>query len=588
MTPPQTAAQTASRRSWRLSPSLEVLLLEGRTSYLCAFLAGSLWTLSFEPFSFLPAGYLSFALPCLWVAYDLPQRQGTKHALKLMATWSLTAYLTSLYWVSHAVWLSFGQSPFGAVAGGIITLVLCVFLSLYALAALFALILLLGRTTRASPLLRVGLFVCFFALAESLRGLLLGGFPWNFAGYAWNKSLWLLQTNALAGIELTSFFALASYALAALALFYFIQSGAKKVTLKKIIHGKAALALVCALAIPTSAAAFGAWRMAGAPPFQADLPSENPLLVRIVQPNIAQQKKWRVEDAFANFRRTLDLSLDKRPASIALLLWSETAFPYRLTTYEQAEQPLLEHPWMSPLLRVVPQWLVFGAVRENGSVKAQNETQARQQDIVSGYRNSLLMIDAVGNLKGFYDKVRLVPLGEFVPFTNNRFGKKIKTLTSFPNFVRGEASPLLRADSAFTLETQICYESIFPNLLPFVASASVDRAGGSPDLLFNATNDGWFGRSIGPYQHLAMARVRAVERGLPFFRAANTGISAVFDPFGRELARLELGTEGWIDSPLPKKTNRLLMTARFGNGLFWLVWCVVVATCLTFVKRKKR
>ena len=500
-----------------------------------------------------------------------------------MATWSLTAYLTSLYWVSHAVWLSFGQSTFGAIAGGFATLGLCVFLSLYAIASLLALTLLMPRTTRATPLLRVGLFVCIFALAESLRGLLFGGFPWNFAGYAWNRSLWLLQTNALAGIELTSFFALASYALAALSFFYF----------KARARRAATLALVCALAIPASAAVFGAWRLAGAPPPLETLRTEQALeplpkqlpkklpkklpLVRIVQPNITQQKKWRVEDAFANFRRTLDLSISERPASVALLLWPETTFPYRLTTDEQATGQKLEHSWLALLIRVVPRWLVFGAVREN----AQNETQATQRDAAPNYRNSLLMIDARGGLQGFYDKVRLVPLGEFIPFTNNRFAKKIKTLTSFPSFARGETSPLLRADSSLTLEVQICYESIFPNLLPFVAPSS------APDLLFNATNDGWFGRSSGPYQHLAMARVRAVERGLPFFRAANTGISAVFDPFGRELARLELNTEGWIDSPLPKKTDRLLMTARFGNGLFWLVWFVSTALCLTFVKRNE-
>ena len=578
-----------------LPPSLAVLLLEGRTSYLFAFFAGILWTLSFEPFALLPAGYLSFALPCLWVAYDLPRRHvhghrhghkhGVRHSLKLMAIWSLTAYLTSLYWVSHAVWLSFGQSPLGVVAGGVVALGLCLFLSLYALAAMLALILLLRHRASVPPLLRVGLFVCAFALAESLRGLLLGGFPWNFAGYAWNTSLWLLQTNALAGIELTSFFALASYALAALALFY-VVCGARRAAVG---------ALAGALAIPAAAAVFGAWRLADIPPLQERGHSEEKALVRIVQPNITQQKKWRVEDAFANFRRTLDLSLSERPESVALLLWPETTFPYRLTTHRQAVGQKLEHPWVSLLIRAVPRWLVFGAVRENAESDIEDETQETQKSATGAYRNSLLMIDALGGLQGFYDKVRLVPLGEFIPFTNNRFGSKIKTLTSFPSFARGEASPLLSAGSTLVLETQICYESIFPNLLPFVPLAFVRSTGGgtggadfpSPDLLFNATNDGWFGRSSGPYQHLAMARVRAVERGLPFFRAANTGISAVFDPFGRELARLALGTEGWIDAPVPQRTERMLLTARFGNGLFWLLWFVVGATCLTFARRKK-
>ena len=229
-----------------------------------------------------------------------------------------------------------------------------------------------------------------------------------------------------------------------------------------------------------------------------------------------QQKKWRVEDAFVNFQRALDLSVRDRPSSVALVLWPETAFPYRLTTEETATGQVLEHPWMSALVAIVPKFLIFGAVREN---KRNAESGNR-----SGYRNSVLMIDALGGWQGGYDKVRLVPIGEFIPFANNRFVRGIKTLTNFPSFVSGEASPLLHAASLFTLEVQICYESIFPNLLPFVTFSHDD---GSPDFLFNATNDGWFGRSSGPYQHLAMARVRALERGLPFFRAANTGISTV-------------------------------------------------------------
>ena len=169
MTPTQSSPPAVLHR-------LEDLVLRGRRAYFYAFVAGILWSLSFAPFFFLPAAYISFALPCLWVAYDLPRRQGMRRALMLMATWSFTLYLSSLYWVSHAVWLSFGQSLFGAVAGASAVLGLCLYLSLFALAALFA-TLLLPRGSSASPLLRVGLFVCTFTLAEELRGRAVGRLP---------------------------------------------------------------------------------------------------------------------------------------------------------------------------------------------------------------------------------------------------------------------------------------------------------------------------------------------------------------------------------------------------------------------------
>ena len=372
----------------------------------------------------------------------------------------------------------------------------------------------------------------------------------------------MLQVNALGGIALTSLLAICSYAIAALAAYHILARRTRK----------ACICLAISLAIPASAAAFGTWRLKAAQPIDMD---KSPPVVRIVQPNIQQHKKWREGDAIDNFRRAINLSKEKRASSISLLLWPETAFPYRLQTEDEANGQVLLHPWMPQLIAIVPRWMVFGAVRES-----------KQQRVAKGYKNSLIMIDNFGRIKGFYDKVRLVPFGEFIPFSKHFLGTTMQTMTNFPSFESGDKNKkLLKVHSALTLSVQICYEAIFSEALPFSLqrkNPNYDQA----DLLFNATNDGWFGRSSGPYQHLQMARVRAVERGIPLLRAANTGISAVFDAFGREIARLPLESEGWIDTPIPPKTKHLLLIDEIGNSMFWLLWASI-SVSLILIRKKK-
>ncbi len=549
-----------------------------------------MWSLAFAPFFILPAAYISFALPCLWVAFEPRETQKAAKIPLLVFAWAFCANITSLYWITYAVYLSFGQSLLGAGVAAIALLLFCCYLSLFPLGAFFAQRLLLRRTSSESATLRIGTFVCTFVLAESLRSVLLGGFPWNLAGYAWNISIMMLQVNALGGIALTSLLALCSYAIAALAAYYLLARGTRRgirKDIRKNIHKayihkacihkacihKACLCAVLSLAIPASATAFGAWRLQSAPELDKSSP-----IVRIVQPNIQQDKKWREQDAIDNFRRAVQLSKTQRADSISLLLWPETSFPYRLKTEDEANGQPLVHPRIPQLIAIVPHWMVFGAVRES-----------KRRD-AKGYRNSLVMIDNFGRINGLYDKVRLVPFGESIPFSRYFLGNTIQTLTNFPSFESGgENSNLLKASPALTLSVQICYEAIFSESLPFSRLRKnhkrKDYSRDQADLLFNATNDGWFGRSSGPYQHLQIARVRAVERGIPFFRAANTGISAAFDAFGQEIARLPLGIEGWIDAPLAPKTKHLLLLDKVGNSLFWLLWASVSLT-LILMRRK--
>jgi apolipoprotein N-acyltransferase len=160
-----------------------------------------------------------------------------------------------------------------------------------------------------------------------------------------------------------------------------------------------------------------------------------------------------------------------------------------------------------------------------------------------------------GTIQASYDKVHLVPLGEYLPLQAWLEAVGIQQLTRLPGgFAAGESRRDLELGDGLRLRPLICYEAIFPT-----ESAGEDR----PDALLNVTNDGWFGDSAGPHQHFAQARVRAVEQGLPLIRAANTGISAVVDPLGRVIDSLPVGTMGTIDAALPRASAPTLYS-RFG------------------------
>ena len=158
---------------------------------------------------------------------------------------------------------------------------------------------------------------------------------------------------------------------------------------------------------------------------------------------------------------------------------------------------------------------------------------------------------------GTYDKFHLVPFGEYVPL--RRVLTFAKLTYGIVDFSAGPGPRTLRLPGLPPVGPLICYEAIFPG-------AVLDRSD-RPAWLLNITNDAWFGTSAGPYQHLAIARTRAVEEGMALVRAANTGISAVIDPYGRVMARLGIGERGVIDSALPAPIEGGTLFGRFGDWL---------------------
>lgn len=367
-----------------------------------------------------------------------------------------------------------------------------------------------------------------WALAEWLRGHVLTGFPWILAAHVWSFDPAPLQVAALVGPYGLSLFTV--WIAAAPALLGGVARRDDRAALGKGAALGAALALLSAIWIG------GALRLAAAD--EAFVPEAR---LRIVQPNIAQIHKWRADLRESLFQRHLEMSRGAAALGITHIVWPETATPFALG--DAPERRLV-------MSTVVPPGgaLITGTLRIEGRGAA--------------FRiwNALQAIDASGRIVASYDKAHLVPFGEYMPF--RRWLGFAKITPGSTDFSAGPGPQTLRFPNLPPASPLICYEAIFPG-------AVVDR-GRRPAWLLNVTNDAWFGLSPGPYQHLAAARMRTIEEGLPLVRAANTGISAVVDPYGRVLGRLPLGEAGVLDSRLPQALAQPPPYAKLGDAPFAL------------------
>jgi apolipoprotein N-acyltransferase len=256
--------------------------------------------------------------------------------------------------------------------------------------------------------------------------------------------------------------------------------------------------------------------------------------LRLMQPNLQQDVRFNYSAKAEVMQKYLALSdratgpqsTGVRDATI--LIWPESAFPFFLSREADA---------MAQIAELLPK----GTVLITGAVRAPDLPPGTR---VTRAYNSIYVIDHDGSILSFYDKLHLVPFGEYLPFQDWMEKLGFVQLTKVQGgFIPGERRRTMELPGAPRMLPLICYEAIFPG---DVASRD-DR----PGWIVNLTNDGWFGISTGPYQHLQQTRVRAIEEGLPVVRVANTGISAVIDPVGRIVARLDLGVEGVLDSRLP-------------------------------------
>lgn len=346
---------------------------------------------------------------------------------------------------------------------------------------------------RLAPRSRLVLAVMLVG-AEVARSLVLTGFPWALIGHIWVPTH-LAQLAAFGGAHLLSLVTV----LAALCVASLVRR--ERIIGLVGLGGLVAVAFVLRPAVPSAP--------------DAGLP-----IVRLVQPNAPQHQKW--DPAFRDVFLNRMIRLTGQGEAPDLVVWPETAVPY-LLNHIQDDLSLL-----SDAARTAP--LVFGIQRRDHDNRAYN---------------SLVVMGPGGAIRSIYDKRHLVPFGEYVPGAGllGRLGGSGLAGNLGTGFTPGtQAGPLILPGIGLAVPL-ICYEGIF-------AEEIIDGAE-RPRLLLLITNDAWFGKAAGPRQHLAQARLRAIEKGLPMVRVANTGISAMIDPKGRITASLPLGVDGALDVPLP-------------------------------------
>jgi apolipoprotein N-acyltransferase len=280
--------------------------------------------------------------------------------------------------------------------------------------------------------------------------------------------------------------------------------------------------------------------------------------IRIVQPSVPQREKWRPENQRQIFLDHLQLSATNAVGEVDNLthtshvIWPEAAMPFL---------PLDRPDVRAAIGRLlpVPAQLITGALR----AEPEPPGAPRPRRVF----NSLIVFGQGGSLTALYDKIHLVPFGEYLPLQSGLEAIGLEQLTRLRGgFAVGTSPrPLMHIPGLPPAVPLICYEAIFPG--------AVVQGAERPGLMLNLTNDGWFGNTTGPRQHLHQARVRAVEEGLPLIRAANNGISAGIDPYGRVLARLDLNVRAVIDVALPAALPPPPY-ARFGDAAFLLLWLI--------------
>lgn len=498
-----------------------VVLAWGWRRSAIAWIAGAISAIALAPFDIWPVMFATFSVVVWLIDGSGAGRHGGIGSAAVAGWWFGFGYFfAGLYWVGYAFLVD--AKTFGWLLP-IAVLLLPAGLALFT-AAGFA----LARVLWSRGPTRILTLAAALTATEWLRGHVFTGFPWNAFGNVLTAPLALAQSASLIGLWGMTFIAVAVFASPAVLA---DEGGGRR----RFLAPAAALCVLAAMLI------YGGLRLAAHP--TVAVPG---VKLRIMQPDLSQDAKFNYGAKRDVMRRYVDLSdrASGEQASgirdVTHLIWPESAFPFFLTREPDA---------LAEIAALLPE----GTVLITGGARlADGGDDARGQAF-----NSVYVVDHDGGILSIYDKLHLVPFGEYLPFQSLLERLGLMQLTKRPGgFSAGDRRRLLTTPKAPPLLPLICYEVIFPG-------AAVP-AGERPGWMVNLTNDAWFGISSGPHQHFQQARLRAIEEGLPLVRAANNGISAVVDPVGRVVRSLPLGHQGILDSSLPQAIARPLY-ARIGD-----------------------
>jgi apolipoprotein N-acyltransferase len=497
--------------------AFELAALSGWRRYGLAFLLGVGAAAALPPVDMSPLLLVAF-VGLLWLE-EGSARPSASFGLGYIFGFGF--FLAGLYWIAAALFVD------------IATFWWLVPIAALGLPAAFALytgsaVLLVNLATnhlRLPGTARIVLFAIAWTATEWVRGHAFTGLPWNLIGSTWSGgfpgAIAMLQTAAWVGIYGLSFVTVLAASLPAL------LGASPQPPISTARRWAPAIAAVFLILAP---GILGTVQLIMSPI------TDTGIWLRLVQPSIPQTTKWEPKAAEANFRRLLSLSAAPAPHPITAVVWPEAAIPFLLDR---------DAAHRREIAAIAPErgYVITGALRGNPP-----------PDPVARIWNSIEVLDTSGDVVTYYDKAHLVPFGEYIPMRDVLPFKKI-TAGSI-DLSPGIGPHTIALPGLPPFAALICYEAIFPGM-------TVDEAE-RPAWILNVTNDAWYGRSSGPYQHLASARTRSVEEGLPMIRVANSGVSAVIDTVGRVRARIDLDTIGYADVVLPALRGPTLY-ARVGD-----------------------
>ena len=484
--------------------------------YSPSIASGLLVILAFPVFDFFFLAWIAL-LPLL---ISLWQRT-PKEAFKAGYIFGIIYFFGTLYWIYHSITV-FGGIPL--IASLCIVFLLCLYLGLYP--AIFSwLFISIIRKTKL-PALFIAPIV--WVVLEFLKSYLFSGFPWASIGYSQYRFLHMIQVADITGIYGISFLVVAVNG--AIFDIVLLKRRLREMPLYPLVYSVAGFITLAALLIFTLG--YGVWRL-------GQNRESGTINVSVIQGNIEQDKKW--EPAFQKevFDIYADLSQKAAAASSPqLIIWPETSVPF-LFDYDTANTEKFIQ-----MQKGLGTYLLFGSVLVRERTK--------EKTLLT---NSALLLNRDGKPIYKYDKIHLVPFGEYVPLRSLLFFID-KIAVGIGDFVPGDS--YLRAGADFgSFGTMICYEIIFPGLVrKFYAKGG--------DFIVTITNDAWFGSTAGPYQHFSMAVFRAVENRKPVVRAANTGISGFIDSSGRIISRTSLFTREFLPGQV-KIDKTLTFYTKYGD-----------------------
>lgn len=516
----------------------KILDFLNRYPYISAFSLGFLLNFALPPFGFWVVLPLSLS-PFL----NLIETLSTfKRTLFGCFFYFFGYFFGGLYWIGIALSVDWSRFfwvlPFSCLGIPI------------ALAGMVAPVLSLFWFFKKKKLLSIFLFIGLLFVSELIRTYIFPKFPWNLIGYTLASSSWFLQFSAFGGI----------FGLTLLSLFL----GSLPYLLKKpetrfsgIILGLLLIGIFLA----------GGLRLWNTPAFLTDIS------LRLVQPNIPQTLKWNSKYRERILHTLLSLSNSSSKQDPFVIIWPETAVSFFLDEESDLRKKIASTFQESSLI-------VIGSARRITSLSEKLSFLKMPPSLLTKEAwNSLFIVGKKGEIYDYYDKVQLVPFGEYLPFRKLLgFLGLTQLINRTIDFSEGKGLKNISLPSIPSFSPLICYEIAFPHA---VLNTTLPR----PDWILNITNDAWFGISTGPYQHLQMAQVRACEEGLPVVRVANTGVSAIIDPCGRLLMSLPLNTLGFMDGNLPKALKPPFY-ALYGNWIpiFFFFSLGLLLTTLQWIK----